>query len=429
VNVTTRAEPAAPTEVPALAALAGNAGTQRPLTAPELARLLRYGAGITKTRRYGSDVYYSSAGALYPIELYAADPDGLFHFHPRELALRRLRPTDVRAALAEAADAPQLAEAEAVLLLGGILWRTAWKYGERGYRHLYWDAGTMLANVLALAGSAGLGPRLFTGFVDGAVNALIGVDGEHEAALALLALGRGARAGTVPRLPPLEVEVAPLSSRERSYPEARDLHEASVLACVDNIRRYRAGLPPEGRPPPPVDSGDELETAIERRTSVRNFAPDAVPARTLAGLLTVAAAPIPTDVGSCNEIYLVANAVDGLAPGTYRFQPPDRFELLREGRFRTQAAYLILEQAHGALAAAAIFFVTELDRVLAALGNRGYRAAQLEAGIRAGRAQVGACALGLAAVASTFYDDVTHFLSPGKAPLLCVGLGYPRRRR
>jgi SagB-type dehydrogenase family enzyme len=143
---------------------------------PQLDRLLRLGAGVVR-RRHGYDFRtYSSAGALYPIELYVATAEGLFHFHPRELGLARLRDDDVRGALGGG---------EAVLCLTGILWRTAWKYDARGYRHLFWDAGTMLANLLELApGEA----RVLTGFVDDEVNELLGVDGIDEAALALLQL-------------------------------------------------------------------------------------------------------------------------------------------------------------------------------------------------------------------------------------------------
>jgi SagB-type dehydrogenase family enzyme len=144
---------------------------------PELDRLLRLGAGVVR-RRHGYDFRtYSSAGALYPIELYVATADGLFHFRPLELGLARLRDDDVRGALGGGGDV--------VLCLTGILWRTAWKYDARGYRHLYWDAGTMLANLLELApGEA----RILTGFVDDEVNELLGIDGTDEAALALLQL-------------------------------------------------------------------------------------------------------------------------------------------------------------------------------------------------------------------------------------------------
>jgi SagB-type dehydrogenase family enzyme len=143
---------------------------------PELDRLLRLGAGVVRRRRGYEFRSYSSAGALYPIEVYVATADGLFHFHPRDLGLRRLRSEDVRGALGGG---------EVVLALTGILGRTAWKYGGRGYRHLFWDAGTMLANLLELADREA---RVITGFVDDDLNGVLGVDGIDEAALALLQL-------------------------------------------------------------------------------------------------------------------------------------------------------------------------------------------------------------------------------------------------
>ena len=143
---------------------------------PYLDRMLRLSAGVVRRRGDYEFRTYSSAGALYPIEVYVATVDGLFHFHPREVGLRRLRDDDVRAALGGG---------ETVLALTGILARTAWKYDARGYRHLFWDAGTMLANLLELApGEA----RVLTGFVDDDVNAVLDVDGEEEAAVALLQL-------------------------------------------------------------------------------------------------------------------------------------------------------------------------------------------------------------------------------------------------
>jgi SagB-type dehydrogenase family enzyme len=143
---------------------------------PELERLLRLGAGVVRRRRGYDFRTYSSAGALYPIEVYVATADGLFHFQPRELRLRRLRDEDVRGALGGG---------EVVFALTGLLRRTAWKYGARGYRHLYWDAGTMLANLLELASGEA---HVVTGFVDDEVNAVLSVDGIDETALALLQL-------------------------------------------------------------------------------------------------------------------------------------------------------------------------------------------------------------------------------------------------
>jgi hypothetical protein len=71
----------------------------------------------------------------------------------------------------------------------------------------------------------------------------------------------------------------------------------------------------------------------------------------------------------------------------------------------------------------------QLERVLAALGNRGYRDAHLEAGLIGGRTYLAAYALGRGATGLTFYDDdTTRFFSPhaaGKSPLLMVAVGIP----
>jgi SagB-type dehydrogenase family enzyme len=454
-----------PSELPrperaALDAIADRSGlTAAPLALPDLARLLRWGAGVVRTRRFpAGETYhfrtYASAGGLYPIELYLACADlpglsaGLYHLHPLELALRPLRAVDVRGALSAAADEADLAEAAAVLVLSGMLWRSAWKYEARAYRHLYWDAGTMLANLLALAASAGLAPRLVSAFLDSEVNHVLGVDGEHEAALALLAVGRGERAGDGGPLDPLDLPVAPLSRRERSYPEANALHEASSLATIEEIHRYRetagrnsdagaaaavggeseAQLDTSGSP---TLSQEPLETVIARRGSARDFTHDSIPASELGALLSRVMAPIPGDLPTLNEVYLIANALEGLEPGAHRLTSSGRFELLRGGSFRAQAGYLCLEQALGARAAATLFFLANLEQALAVLGNRGYRAAELEAGIRAGKLYLGAYAQGLGATGLTFYDDeVTEFLAPGtaKGPMLCVAIGIDARR-
>ena len=66
------------------------------------------------------------------------------------------------------------------------------------------------------------------------------------------------------------------------------------------------------------------------------------------------------------------------------------------------------------------------------LGNRGYRAAQLEAAIEGGRLYLAAYALHLGATGLTFFDDdVTRFFSPhaaGKSVMFLTAVGRPKRR-
>jgi SagB-type dehydrogenase family enzyme len=152
--------------------------------------VLSDGAGVVRSqdrRDYGGGTIhwraYSSAGALFPVEAYVATADGLFSFDPLTPGLVRVG-DDVRAQLV-----PDAAE---VVALTGLHARTGWKYMERGYRHVWWDAGTMLANLLALAAAEGLAPKLHVGFADARVNEALGVDGESEYALALIELGAAA---------------------------------------------------------------------------------------------------------------------------------------------------------------------------------------------------------------------------------------------
>src|SRR5581483_4148630 len=137
--------------------------------------------------------------ALYHVEVYAVCPAldglpaGIYHYAPQTERLERLRSGDCRGRLAAAcAGSPELAGAPLALVLTSEFWRNGWRYGERAYRHAFWDAGTILANLLALAEHASLPAHLLTAFDDTAVNRLIGVDGTNEAALAVVALGSAA---------------------------------------------------------------------------------------------------------------------------------------------------------------------------------------------------------------------------------------------
>ena len=207
------------------------------------------------------------------------------------------------------------------------------------------------------------------------------------------------------------------------HPEADALHRASKLESAEKVERYRDDGDWENAR---LDISDEV---FRRRGSIRDFSPEPIARDELAAILAGALGPSPLDVPPSIEFRLIANSVDGLEPGAYRFAPPDGFELLRAGNFRRQAGYLVLEQLLGALAAATTFAMADLDGVLSRHASRGYRAAQLEAGIRVGRIYLGAFARGLGATASTFYDDdVTAFLAPheGLSPMLAAAVG--RRR-
>ncbi len=244
------------TTPPALAALCSSPSPvtgSRAQALPDLTtltRVLYLSAGIIQRKRLpgGGELYfraYANTGALYHVDVYLACAElpglaaGVYHFGPEDFALHRLRSGDHRSWLVQATGGhPRVAEAPVVLMCASTYWRNAWKYRERAYRHCFWDAGTLHANLLAVAGSAradapddSLAPTVLVGFADRVVETLLGLDPAREGALTLVALGR--TADPPPAAPPLQrlaLRTRSLSSSEVDYPLIRRTHAGHIVA-------------------------------------------------------------------------------------------------------------------------------------------------------------------------------------------------------
>ncbi len=454
----------APSGVTALDALSKSVAAEagRELSVDNLASLLFYSAGVTKSKSFpGGAVYFRAAacaGALYPIEVYLVCGGilglqaGVYHFNPGDFSLRMLRDGDYRDALARAAGGyDAVAGAPATLVCTAISWRSTWKYRDRAYRYHYWDGGTMLANAIAMAAAHGLRHEIVMGFVDSEVNRLIGVDGEREFALALTPIGELVfqEKATNPIVSALELETIALSACEVDYPSIKQMHLASSLSSPDEVAEWREpkGLPEAsaaGDDSPVVIqletvggvelTDDAIEKVIERRASTRRFARKPISLRELSIIVERSTGPVAADAAlTTNKVYFIANDVDGLESGAYYYNKDSgSFELLKQGSFRNEAAYLTLGQDLGGDASVTFFLMADLEQVLSVFGNRGYRVAQMESGIIGGRMYLAAYALGRGATGLTFYDDdVAEFFSPhaaGKGCMLAVSVGVAGKR-
>ena len=422
--------------VPALAALAepgAHAGGDRVPGRNELAHLLS-AVGITKRRRYpGGEMLFRGApctGALYHIEVYVICTDlkdlpaGVYQFQPKDSSVCLLRPGDCRQVLIDASGAhAAVADAPVVLVLTSTWWRNAWKYQARAYRHAWWDSGCMAANLLAQAAALELPAALVAGYADDPVNRLLDVDPEKEASLMLVPIGRGgpAQAAAPPRLAPLGLSTEPLSHHEVAYPDIPAVHAASCLNTGAEAAAWRGAMDggteasPERLVPlqPAADDAvpaEPLEAVIRRRGSSRRFTGKNISFTALSTILdrtdrTIAADFRAPSGASLCDLYLIVNAVDGLPAGTYAYRPAHGgLEPLREGTFREEATALALGQDLAGEASVNLYFLADLQRVTARFGDRGYRAAELEGGIRGGRVYLAAYALGLGATGLAFLD-------------------------
>jgi len=441
----------------------------------DLAGLLHHAAGITKVREVsGGQMYFRAAactGALYHIEVYLVCgdmpglPGGVYHFGPQDYALRRLRQGDYRGLLVEASGGePSVARAPAVFVLTSVFWRNAWKYQARAYRHSFWDSGTVLANLLSTGSGYRLPIKVISSFVDEPVNRLLNLDDGKEVALQLITVGMDPEQsiGPVPLVSPLELEVEPYSRREEEYPAMAEAHAASSLATPEQVRELWGEPPPIATPEPqgklfPLSCppGEELpqdtiEEVILRRGSSRRFRRSPISYQQLSIMLDRAARPVAADFiegtddtegadgteradDTLNQIYLIVNGVDDLPSGSYVYRRDLRaLEQLSGGDFREQAGRLDLGQELAADASVNIYILTDLNDVLQRYGNRGYRMAQMEASITAGRLYLAAYAQKLGATGLTFFDDeVTEFFSPhaeGKSVMFLLAVGRSGRR-
>ncbi len=448
-----------PPTLPVLEAVAAGAVSsgQGVVDTVALSQLLFFSAGLTKRKVYpgGETMHFraaASTGALYQTEVYvvagavAGLEPGVYHFCPGDFTLRRLRAGDHRAALAEAAGRGDLvADAPATAILTAIHWRNTWKYRARAFRHFFWDAGTLLANLLATAVAIDVRARVLLGFADPLVNALLGLDAARESSLALVPLGRGAGpAPPSPPAPPLALATVPLSPREEDYPLVRAAYEASTLPDGAAARAWLAPAAESASRPgptwspdaPPREPSRALGETILRRGSTREFRREPIGRGQLAAILDAALRPLPLDLGETAalvETFLLVHAVEGLASGAYVWDPGTRASrLLKSGDFRREGGELCLEQPLGADASVVAFFLSDLDSVLSSWGSRGYRAVNLAAGLLGGRLYLGAYGLGLGASGLTFYDDdVVRFFEPdaaGREAIFVTALGPAGRR-
>src|SRR5262245_24023087 len=437
----------------AISATEASVEGERIPTLADLVRILYFSAGITKKKTYpGGEIYFRAAsctGALYEFELYVVCANlpgltaGLYHFGPGDFALRLLRAGDFRGVLVDAsAREESIMHAPVTIICAGTYWRNAWKYRARTYRHFGWDNGTILANMLAMAVALQLPAKVVLGFVDSEVNQLLDLDTEHEVVFSMVSIGRtdGEPQERPREITKLSFPTVPLSQTEVDYPELREVHAASSLESVEQVLEWRGRiLRDTGKVAgvvgaPPMSATDTIEQVILRRGSTRKFERTPITLEQLSTILRASTQGVWPGFPLLNDLYLIVNSVAGMIPGAYFYHRENGdLECLKQGDFRNEAHHLGLQQDLPGDAAADVFFLADLNSILERMGNRGYRAVQLEAGILGGKMYLAAYAQRLGATGLTFFDDdVTDFFSPhakGKSAIFLVALGKAQKLR
>lgn len=170
------------------------------LSLQAVSQLLFLSYGVRGTKTVDDEVVFDrcspSAGGLYPLELYVATqrvrglPDALYHYDARFHALEEVRRGHFHAQLADLTiGQTMIRDANVLVIMTAVFRRTMWKYGLRGYRYVWLDAGHVGQNIYLVAGGLGLGAVTIGGFFDDEVNALLRLSGE-ETAIYLACVGQ-----------------------------------------------------------------------------------------------------------------------------------------------------------------------------------------------------------------------------------------------
>jgi SagB-type dehydrogenase family enzyme len=402
-----------------------------------------------------------SSGALFAAEFYvvvqAADagrrddalPGGIWHYDGQRHRLQRVAPASSVAAADWA-----LAPAGGLCVIATALWRrSGHKYRDRSYRYVLADLGHGLENlrVAAEAGGATLG--FVPVFDEARVAARLGLDQSVEGPLAWLTLMPASAPDAAPAdLPLPAARPRPVGWTVPAMPAGSRLgvtdaiHQATSLQAADGaapalldtgwtVRVTRAVV---SRPAPPVapavtppatPTGTPTLTPtaavrlpaprvspmpplrqIAERRSMRRYTGRPLPLPVLAALLDAAAVRHGAWLSEAVRIHLVAQAVEGLPVGAWRFSTATRSlamsRQIDEVRRRSRRAGLDQDVIGDA---AVVFVLTIARRILEADlagAARGYRHAFLEAGVLGERFYLEATAQGLGVCGvGAFYDD------------------------
>jgi len=155
---------------------------QKSLSMEQLGQLMWAAQGVTEPKRGLRTA--PSAGATYPLELYAVTPEGHYHYVPSGHRFERLGTRDLRRALANVPRNNQslFSSATLVVVIAADYRRSIAKFGERAAgRYVLFEAGHVAQNLLLEATAQGLacvptGPI----YEDDAVNRLLSIPIEQK---------------------------------------------------------------------------------------------------------------------------------------------------------------------------------------------------------------------------------------------------------
>ena len=317
-----------------------------PIEPSAVGELLRCAMGLSAWKQYETSRWAlrvnPSSGNLHPTECYVVWDGNICHYAPRQHEL------EIRARLDLERGSRPVSSADVLLVgLTSILWREAWKYGERAFRYCQHDVGHAIGALSVAAALLGWQTTMLH-VTDETIAALLGVDrdadygaAEREEPECLLAIGPI-------RVPQPDVPALAAMARRSTWSGRANVLSKSHVdwPAIDEVARAtrrdgvsprmptRPRFGPSGRRHAGPQEGSLARQIILRRRSALGFdARSSLPvARFLQMLRRLDPVSPPwTALDWPPQVHLVlfVHRVEGLMPGLYAYlrDPTARDEL------------------------------------------------------------------------------------------------------
>jgi SagB-type dehydrogenase family enzyme len=386
-----------------------------------LSRILLLTYTLTSQARHANGTFYyrsaASAGALYPTEIYVVsngvtdlDP-GLYHFSILDHSLVKLR------------DGHFSDGTPFTFFLTAIFSRSAWKYANRSYRYHLLDTGHVLENLDLAFKALGLTSENTFDFDDQAVNQLLGLDEDREAALAICRVKgkfdsplKPFENRAIEDLPETVKRASRVSPREVVVPEVLAVHTSGYGIMSDktdlNVCNDLGIVPKSRVSVPSVSMSDPVLSypeAVFRRRSSRNFVAETLPVSYLRTLQNVINA---SDCGGMDRYArsictgILTSGVQSIEDGFYLMDENiGGLGMVTPGTLTGTMSHICLDQDWMGSASLHFVFMSNMALLEEVWGPRGYRYAMLTAGLMGERLYLAASALGLGCCGiGAFYD-------------------------
>jgi len=428
-----------------------------------LASWLHLGAGLTVPagpQRFSHS--YPSHQDAYPCDVYVAafgmtdlEP-GLYHFSPKEFALRKMRsgPETLAVLKRGRPDLAMLRNLPAALLVSAIFARSTSLFQRRGYRNALLDSGQLTQNLVTAGNGLGIQTLVRLRLNEANTRDLIGIPfelvfGDAESVQSMIIWADPAERSfsediatpflqPIPR-PALPADIKSYGSILATHDDCvgvglaiRDvrppLTELSILAQEFPVAQFENLPPPFGGPSVRQMMTTRAATPDFQRSDISRDALWQISRVTFRGGTYFPLFPDGPQIGLIRPFWIV-RAVTGMEPGLWYYRPQtDQWNVLAYGDFSEHAAHLALDNYTFANAAAVCVLLANLNRLLTTGGPDLYRLAHLEAGIAAQRIYLAAASQSIATqLAPNFFDDAVRATlsleKTGWEPLYMIAIG------